>query len=54
MLNTSDYLIPIKFTALIIQTVFSVVALGARVIQFLLLKILSILFIILGIKFTNL
>ena len=32
MLNTSDYLIPIKFTVLIIQTIFSGVAMNAYVI----------------------
>ena len=31
MLNTSDYLIPLKFTALILQSIFSIVAFLARV-----------------------
>ena len=34
MLNTSDYLIPLKFFSLIIQTIFSISALITRVNQY--------------------
>ena len=34
MLNTCDYLIPLKFASLIIQVIFSITALLARVITY--------------------